>query len=83
VVLEATGGFERPAAAALAASEARIAVAVVNPRQARDFAKATGTLAKTDGIDAYVLARFAEALKPEPRTLPGEEALRLSEILTP
>jgi transposase len=79
VVLEATGGFERPAAAALAASG--IAVAVVNPRQARDFAKATGTLAKTDKIDAYVLARFAEALKPEPRTLPGEEALLLGEIL--
>ena len=79
VVLEATGGFERPAAAALAASG--IAVAVVNPRQARDFAKATGTLAKTDKIDAYVLARFAEALKPEPRTLPSEEALLLGEIL--
>ena len=56
-------------------------MAVVNPRQARDFAKATGTLAKTDKIDAYVLARFAEALKPEPRTLPGEEALLLGEIL--
>ena len=79
VVLKATGGFERPAAAALAASG--IAVAVVNPRQARDFAKATGTLAKTDKIDAYVLARFAEALKPEPRTLPSEEALLLGEIL--
>jgi transposase len=79
VVLEATGGFERPAAAAIVASG--IAVAVVNPRQARDFAKATGTLAKTDKIDAYVLARFAEALKPEPRTLPGEEALLLGEIL--
>ncbi|MDQ5827318.1 MAG: IS110 family transposase [Chloroflexota bacterium] len=79
VVLEATGGFERPAAMALAASG--IAVAVVNPRKARDFAKATGTLAKTDRIDAYVLARFAEALKPEPRALPDEEAVLLSEIL--
>ena len=79
VVLEATGGFERPAAMALAASG--IPVAVVNPRKARDFAKATGTLAKTDRIDAYVLARFAEALKPEPRALPDEEALLLSEIL--
>jgi transposase len=55
VVLEATGGYERPAAA-LAASG--IAVAVVNPRQARDFAKATGRLAKTDRLDAGVLARF-------------------------
>jgi transposase len=54
---------------------------VVNPRQARDFAKATGTLAKTDRIDAYVLARFAEALKPEPRALPDQQALLLSEIL--
>ena len=79
VVLEATGGFERPAAAAIAASG--IAVAVVNPRQARDFAKATGTLAKTDRIDAYVLARFAEAIQPEPRALPDEEAVLLSEIL--
>jgi hypothetical protein len=79
VVLEATGGFERPAAMALATSG--IPVAVVNPRQARDFAKATGTLAKTDRIDAYVLARFAEALKPEPRALPDQQALLLSEIL--
>jgi len=79
VVLEATGGFERLAAMALAASG--IPVAVVNPRKARDFAKATGTLAKTDRLDAYVLARFAEALKPEPRALPDEEAVLLSEIL--
>jgi transposase len=79
VVLEATGGFERPAAMAIAASG--IAVAVVNPRKARDFAKATGTLAKTDKIDAYVLARFAEAIRPEPRALPDEEAVLLSEIL--
>ena len=67
VVLEATGGFERPAAMALAASG--IPVAVINPRKARDFAKARGTLAKTDRIDAYILAYFAEALKPEPREL--------------
>jgi transposase len=57
VVLEATGGLERPVAAALAASG--IAIAVVNPRQARDFARATGRLAKTDRIDANILARFA------------------------
>ncbi len=57
VVPEAAGGYERPAAAAIAAPG--IAVAVVNPRQARDFAKATGRLAKTERIDAEVLARFA------------------------
>jgi transposase len=79
VVLEATGGFERPAAMAIAASG--IPVAVVNPRKVRDFAKATGTLAKTDRIDAYVLARFAEALKPEPKALPDEEAVLLGEII--
>lgn len=79
VVLEATGGFERPAAMALAASG--IPVAVINPRKVRDFAKATGTLAKTDRIDAYVLAHFAEALKPEPKALPDEEAVLLGEII--
>lgn len=79
VVLEASGGYERPAAAALAA--ARLPVAVVNPRQARDFAKATGRLAKTDALDAESLAHFAEAVKPEPRALPGEEVLLLKEIL--
>jgi transposase len=62
VVLEATGGFERPLAAALAA--AGMPVAVVNPRQVRDFARATGRLAKTDRIDAEILARFAEAVRP-------------------
>lgn len=65
VVLESSGGFERPVAAALAASE--IALFVVNARQARDLAKATGKLAKTDRIDAAVLAHFAEAVRPEPR----------------
>jgi len=79
VVLEATGGFERPVAAALVASG--LAVAVVNPRQARDFARATGRLAKTDRIDAQSLARFAEAVHPAPRAIPGEEALALGEIL--
>ncbi|MEW6636836.1 MAG: IS110 family transposase [Actinomycetota bacterium] len=78
-VLESTGGYERPAAASLAASG--VPVAVVNPRQARDFAKATGTLAKTDRIDAESLARFAEAVRPDPRALPDEEALLLGEIL--
>jgi transposase len=79
VVLEATGGFERPAVAALAA--AGLAVAVVNPRQARDFARATGRLAKTDRIDAEILARFAEAVHPTPRPVPDEEARALGEIL--
>jgi transposase len=79
VVLEASGGFERPLAAALAASE--IAVAVVNPRQTRDFARATGKLAKTDRLDAKVLARFAEAVRPIPRKLPDAEAREFSAIL--
>jgi transposase len=71
VLLEATGGFERAAVGALAAE--RLPVAVVNPRQVRDFARATGRLAKTDRIDARVLARFAEALRPSPKPLPEEE----------
>ena len=79
VVLEATGGLERPLAAALAASQ--IAAAVVNPRQARDFAKAIGQLAKTDRIDAVVLARFAEAIRPEPKVPPEAEALEFQAIL--
>jgi transposase len=79
VVLEATGGFERPVAAALVAWG--LAVAVVNPRQARDFARATGRLAKTDRMDAESLARFAEAVHPAPRAIPDEEALALGEIL--
>ena len=80
VVLEATGRYERPAAAAIAASG--IAVAVVNPRRARDFAKATGRLAKTDKIDAEVLARFATAIGPPPSVLPDEESQALQAILT-
>jgi transposase len=79
VVLEATGGLERPLAAALAA--AGIPVAVVNPRQARDFARATGRLAKTDKIDAEVLARFGEAVRPQPRPIPDEEAREFAAIL--
>jgi len=67
VVLEATGGYEIAVAAALAT--AGLAVVVVNPRQVRDFARATGQLAKTDRLDAAVLARFAEAIRPEPRPL--------------
>ena len=62
MVLEATGGFERPA---LWPRRFRYPCCGINPRKVRDFAKATGTLAKTDRIDAYVLACFAEALEPE------------------
>jgi transposase len=80
VVLEATGGYESLVAGAIAGRE--IAVAVVNPRQVRDFAKATGVLAKTDRIDARVLARFAEAVRPEPRRLPTAEAKELEEFLS-
>jgi transposase len=80
VVLEASGRYERPVAAALAA--AGITLAVVNPRQARDFAKATGRLAKTDRIDAEILARFAAAVEPRPSILPNEEAQALQAILT-
>jgi transposase len=79
VVLEATGKLEVPAVAALAA--AGLAVAVVNPRQVRDFAKATGELAKTDAIDAAVLAHFARAIRPEVRPLPDEAARELDALL--
>ncbi len=65
VVVEATGGLERTLAAALA--QAGIAVAVVNPRQIRDFARAAGLLAKTDRLDAYALALYGERLRPVPR----------------
>jgi transposase len=75
IVLEATGGYETAAVAALAS--AGLAVAVINPRQSRDFAKSLGRLAKTDRIDALILARFAEAIQPEPRRLPDEQALQL------
>lgn len=74
VVLEATGGLGRPVAAALAA--AGIPVAVVNPRQARDFARATGRLAKSDRIDAEILARFGEAVRPQPRPIPEHQEAR-------
>lgn len=79
VVLEATGKLEVAAAAAL--SIAGMPVAIVNPRQVRDFAKAGGQLAKTDRIDASVLARFAAAIKPEPRPLKDEQARDLEDLL--
>jgi len=78
VVLEATGGYQAAVVAALAV--AGVPVAVVNPRQARDFAKATGRLAKTDSIDALMLARFGEAVRPEPRPLKSEELSELDAL---
>jgi len=80
VVIEATGGMEIAVTAALAL--AQLPVAVVNPRQVRDFAKATGRLAKTDALDAAVLAHFAEAVHPEPRALPDEQTEALSALVT-
>jgi transposase len=80
VVLEATGGFESPAVAALA--KATIPVVVANPRQVRDFAKALGRLAKTDALDAAILAEFAQRVRPEPRALPDETAQLLDSFLT-
>lgn len=79
VVMEASGGYEAPAALAL--SKAGIACAVVNPREVRDFARATKKLAKTDSIDAQVLAHFAAVIKPEPRPISGEDAGDLEAIL--
>jgi transposase len=79
VVMESTGGFEVPAAAALAASG--VPVVIANPRQVRDFARATGQLAKTDQIDAHILALFAERVRPVPRPLPDEAARELDAII--
>jgi transposase len=80
IVLEATGGYEAPVAAALAT--AGLPVAVVNPRHVRDFAKALGRLAKTDRIDAQVLALFGARVRPQPRPLPDEATQELEALLT-
>lgn len=80
VVLEASGGLEVLLATHLAA--AGLPVVVINPRQARDFAKATGQLAKTDQVDARVLAHFGEALQPPVRPLPDAETRALEAVLT-
>lgn len=80
VVLEATGGFENATVAALAT--AGLQVVVANPRQIRDFARATGQLAKTDRIDADILALFADRVRPQPRPLPNEAAQALDALLT-
>lgn len=79
IAVEATGGFETIVAAAIAG--AHLPLAVVNPAQVRHFAQAVGKRAKTDPIDAAVIARFAEAVKPEPRELPDEAARLLSELV--
>ena len=80
IVLEATGGFETTVTAALCA--VGLPLMVANPRQVRDFARATGKLAKTDAIDAAVIAHFADAVRPEPRPVPDAEARALGELLT-
>jgi transposase len=80
IVLEATGGLEKAAVCACAVEG--LPVVVVNPRQVRDFAKAKGILAKTDKIDAGVIAQFAEAIRPEVRPLKAEEAQKLDALLS-
>ena len=80
VVLEATGGYELAVTMALA--EREIPLVVANPRQVRDFARATGRLAKTDGLDAYMLALFGQQVAPEPRALPDDAAQELRALLT-
>jgi transposase len=80
VVLEATGGYERAVVAALAA--AGLPVVVANPRQIRAFARAVGQLAKTDRLDAAMLARFGAQVRPTPRALPDAQAQALDALLT-
>jgi len=79
VLCEASGGYELPLVGALAA--AGLPVVVVNPRQVRDFAKATGTLAKTDRLDAGILAHFAEAVRPAVRPLPDAATQLLAALV--
>jgi transposase len=80
VVLEATGGYQSQVVAELAL--VKLHVAVVNPRQVRDFAKATGRLAKTDAIDAAVLSHFAESIRPAPTPVADEQTLELQALMT-
>jgi len=80
IVLEASGGYELLVVAALA--DRHLPVVVVNPRQVRDFARATGQLAKTDRIDAHVLARFGEAIRPEVRPLPDATTRALRALVS-
>jgi transposase len=80
IVLEATGGLERPVVAAIFA--AQLPIVVVNPRQVRDFARAIGQLAKTDRIDAAVIAHFGEAVNPEVRPLPDHLTQQMDALMT-
>jgi len=80
VVLEATGGLETAAVGRLAAKG--LPVVIINPRQVRDFAKATGKLAKTDVIDAHLIARFGEAVRPEIRPLKDQDAQKFDALIT-
>lgn len=79
VVMEATGGYETQAASAIAGAGLRLAV--VNPRQVRDFAKATGRLAKSDRIDAQVIAAFGQAIEPQVVRLPDEQTRELQDLV--
>lgn len=79
IVLEATGGLERRISRALASAELRFTI--VNPRHVRNFAKATGQLAKTDRMDALILARYAEAIRPAVRPLPDEATQELQALI--
>jgi transposase len=79
IAIEATGGYETVVASALAA--AQLPLAVVNPRQIRDFARATGKLAKTDRLDAAAIAHFAEAIRPPARPIADAQALALGELV--
>lgn len=80
IIMEASGGYETTLAAELGA--AGLPVAIVNPRQVRDFARGIGKLAKTDAIDAFVLARFGETNRPEPKPLPTDEQQQIKELVT-
>ena len=80
IVPEATGGFETTVAGALCA--AGLPLAVVNPRQIRDFARATGRLAKTDALDAAAIAHFADVIRPDPRPVPDAQARSLGELIS-
>ncbi len=79
IVLEATGGYQNFVAAGLGA--ALLPFSVVNPARIRHFARAIGKLAKTDALDAYVIARYAEAIKPKPQALPSEEQTAMKELI--
>ena len=80
IAMEGTGGLEKMVAVALAKAE--MPVAIVNPRQVRDYAKALGILAKTDHIDAKVIAEFAKAVNLEPRFVPDDAHIEMNELIT-